>query len=422
MISSKNLFNKHTVLPLVILYLSFLIGFFLNEDSNGGAFLDYRGYLNIINDFKTDFNHTFLNFDKYGERHSPVLIILLSFFYKFNIDDSVIRIINLNFSIISIIFFFKCLEIKFKNVKNHYLFLISLVFFLSPTFRSLSIWPDSRIYGMHFFIISTFFYLKFLDNNKKIYYCYLNILCLAISSYFSPNFSVFSIYFIYQFYKQLNITKEFINCIIINLILALPAFYYLFFLDVFFLSSGAVPGFDQKTRLGIPIQYNFSNKILIISSILMFYFIPILIIKKKLFLYTNKIDFKSFLIVLFFFLLMVYLFDYKLDFTGGGIFLHLSNFLFKNNLLFYLISLYSIILMFKFCSQNINNLFLIIIIFISNPQLSIYHKYYDPLIIFLIFTLFKVDFKTSFFNLKNISLIYSFFGFFLLINLLKDYF
>ena len=171
MISSKNLFNKHTLLPLVILYLSLLIGFFLNEDSNGGAFLDYRGYLNIINDFKTDFNHTFLNFDKYGERHSPVLIILLSFFYKFNIDDSVIRIINLNFSIISIIFFFKCLEIKFKNVKNHYLFLISLVFFLSPTFRSLSIWPDSRIYGMHFFIISTFFYLKFLDNNIKIYYC-----------------------------------------------------------------------------------------------------------------------------------------------------------------------------------------------------------------------------------------------------------
>ena len=421
MISYKNPINKYTILPLVILYLSLLIGFFLNEDSNGGAFLDYKGYLNIINDFVADFNHTFLNFDKYGERHSPVLIILLSFFYKINIDDSVIRIINLNFSIISIVFFFKCLKIKFKNIENHYLFLISLIFFLSPTFRSLSIWPDSRIYGLHFFIISTFFYLKFLNNNKKVYYCYLNILSLAISSYFSPNFSVFSIYFIYQFYKQLNISKEFINCIIINLILALPAFYYLFILDVFFLSSGAVPGFDQKTKLGIPIQYNFSNKILIISSILMFYFIPILIIKKKLFLYSNVIEVKNFLIVLSFFLLMVYIFDYKLDYTGGGIFLHLSNFLFKNNLLFYLISLYSLILIFKFCSQKFDNLFLIIIIFISNPQLSIYHKYYDPLIIFLIFTLFNINFKKSFFNFKNIALIYSFFGFFLITNLLKDY-
>ncbi len=421
MISSKNLINKYSILPLVILYLSLLIGFFLNEDSNGGAFLDYKGYLIIINDFVTDFNHTFLNFDKYGERHSPLLIILLSYFYKINIDDSVIRMMSLNFSIISIIFFFKCLKIKFKNVENHYLFLISLIFFLSPTFRSLSIWPDSRIYGLHFFIISTFFYLKFLNNNKKVYCCYLNIFFLAISSYFSPNFSVFSIFFIYQFYKQLKISKEFINCIIINLILSLPAFYYLFFLDVFFLSSGAVPGFDQKTKLGIPIQYNFSNKILIISSILMFYFIPILIIKKKLFLYTNKIDTKNFLIVLSFFLLMVYMFDYKLDYTGGGIFLHLSNFLFQNNFLFYLISLYSMILIFKFCNKKFDNLFLIMIILISNPQLSIYHKYYDPLIIFLIFTLFNIDFKKSFFNFKNISLLYLFFGFFLIINLLKDY-
>ena len=155
MTTSAAKINKYIFLiPPIILYGSYLLGFFLNEDSNGGAFLDYKGYIPIIYDFVSNFNNTFLNFDKYGERHSPILIIILSFLYKINIDDTLIRLINLNFSIISIIFFFKCLKIKFNQIDNRYLFLISIIFFLSPTFRSLSIWPDSRIYGFHFFIIS----------------------------------------------------------------------------------------------------------------------------------------------------------------------------------------------------------------------------------------------------------------------------
>ena len=404
---------------LAFLYLSLILGFFLNEDSNGGAYIDYQSYVNLIRLFVLDFNNTLLNFDNYGERHSPVLIILLSFFYKINIDDSVIRLINLNFSIISIMFFFKCLKIKFNKIENTYLFLISATFLLSPTFRSLSIWPDSRIYGFHFFVLSTYFYLKFIYTDKKIYFCYLNILFLAISSYFSPNFSLFSIYFIYQFYKHLNISKELLFCVFLNLLLAFPAFYYLFVLDVFFLSSGDVPGNHQLTKLGIPIQYNIANKILIISSILTFYFIPILIIKNRIFLYTNKIKIKNLISILLFFLLMVYTFDYKLNYTGGGIFFHASNLIFENNILFYLISLFSIIFIFKFSIQKYENLILIVIIFLSNPQLSIYHKYYDPLIFFLIFTLFKIDFDRSFFKLKNIAIIYFYLSAFLLLNILK---
>ena len=94
--------SKKTIFFIpAFLYLSLILGFFLNEDSNGGAFVDYQSYINLIRLFVLDFNNTLLNFDNYGERHSPVLIILLSFFYKINIDDSVIRLINLNFSIIS---------------------------------------------------------------------------------------------------------------------------------------------------------------------------------------------------------------------------------------------------------------------------------------------------------------------------------
>ena len=58
---------------IITLNLSFSIiskpfnWFFLNEDSNGGAIIDYGGYLSIIKDFNLDFNHTFLNFDNYGK-------------------------------------------------------------------------------------------------------------------------------------------------------------------------------------------------------------------------------------------------------------------------------------------------------------------------------------------------------------------
>jgi len=98
-------FDKNTTFILFGLYLSYLLGFILGEDSNGGAIMDYMGYRSIINDFILNFKNTFLNFDQYGERHSPVLIIILSFFYKLNIDDYTIRLINLHLSIISIFFF-----------------------------------------------------------------------------------------------------------------------------------------------------------------------------------------------------------------------------------------------------------------------------------------------------------------------------
>jgi len=420
-ISKNKINNKKFIFIIIALYVFYLMGFFLNEDSSGGAIMDFKAYQSFIKSFVLDFKYSFFNFDEFNERHSPILIMFLSIFYKLNIDETIIRFVNFNFSTISIFFFYKCLLIKFSKINKNYLILISAIFFVSPTFRSLSIWPDSRIYGIHFFIISTFFYLKFIYIEKKNYFCYLNIIFLSIASYFSPNFSLFAIFFLYQFYKQFKISVEIFTCIILNLILALPAFYYLFILDVFFLGSGGVPGHDIVNKLDIPIQYNISNKILSISSIMLFYFIPFIMIKRKLLIYDNVISFKNIFLLVLFFLPMMLTYNYDPNFTGGGIFLQLSHFLFKNNLLFYLISLFSILVIFRLCNHNFNNFFIIIIIFFSNPQLSIYHKYYDPLVIFLIFTLLDIKLNRSFFNYKNISIIYIFYLLFLIFSLLKNF-
>jgi len=411
--------NYFKIIIFVIYYLFFLSAFYINEDSSGGAYQDYIGYKNLINLFISDFKGTFLTFDQFGERHSPVILIILSLFYKSGISDELIRFIFFNISIVTIFFFYKCLQIKFKNTSSNYLFLISLVFFLSPIFRSLSVWPDSRIIGFHFFVISVYFFLKYFYIKKEITTCYLNIIFLAIASYFSINFCLFGIYFFYKFFKHLLIERKLLNYIIINLILIFPAFYYLFILDIFFINSGLTPG-NEINKLGITNNFNISNKILIISSLILFYFLPFILYFKKIFL-LDGLNINELLILVIFSLINIYLFNYKIEFTGGGIFFKISDYLFKNNILFFVISTYSIIFVFLLLkiNKNFDNFFLIILIFLSNPQLSIYHKYYDPLLIFLFFTIFEFSVKKNYFNIRNILILNIFSISFLVLNFYK---
>ena len=197
--------------------------------------------------------------------------------------------------------------------------------------------------------------------------------------------------------------------------MALPAFYYIFVLDIFFIYSGGTPGSEEYLKEYSFISY-FSNKILIISSIIFFYLIPIILSKKEN-IFKIKFD-KYFIAIILFFLLNIAFFDYKVEFTGGGIFFKFSSIFFNNNLFFYLsalVSFYFIYLRYL----NWNNFFIICILIISNPQLSIYHKYYDPLLIILFFTIFKINLDKSYFNLRNLSILYLFCSMFIIASVYK---
>tara|TARA_B100000989_G_scaffold297043_1_gene281704 strand:+ start:5265 stop:6530 length:1266 start_codon:yes stop_codon:yes gene_type:complete len=411
--------NYFKIIFFTVYYIFFITAFYINEDSTGGAFNDYIGYKNLIDLFINDFKETLLTFDQFGERHSPVTIILLSQFYKTGLSDELIRFFFFNTSIISVIFFYKCLKIKFQNTKTNYLFLIALTFFLSPIVRSLSVWPDSRIFGFLFFIISVYFYLKYFYLEKKIIYSFLNLFFLALASYFSLNFCLFGIYFFFKFFKELNIKKKIFHYLIICFVLIFPAFYYLFILDIFFINPGLTPGNDINS-LGINNSLNFSNKILIISSIIFFYSLPFIIYFKKFFLLKN-LYLKEILILLIFSLINIYLFNYKIEFTGGGILFKISNFLFDNNLIFFCISIYSILFIFLLFKpvKNLNNFLILFLLLISNPQLSIYHKYYDPLLLFLFFTIFEININKDYFNFSNILILNVFCFTFLAMSFLK---
>ena len=405
---------------LFFLYLSIIFGFIIGEDLNGGAAHDYLfAYKPIIERFSNNFQDTLLKYDQYGQRHSPILIIFLSFLYDILKNDIVLRLVHLHLSLFIIVFFFYSLKVRFKFLNNNIAAIIASVIFISPTFRSLAIWPDSRLFGLLFFVLSLIFFLKFKESKKNsFYYCLLSTLFLSFSSYLSPNFSIFSIYFLYYFARKFNYKKIFI-IVIFNLFLAFPAFYYLFILKIFFLTSGKTPGFDG---VGVAFDFNIANKILLISTIIFFHLINF-ILEKNMF---ARIKFfllqKKFLILIILFeIILILNFNYKKDFTGGGIFFHLSYFFFNNNYLLYFFSFFSFIFIFSLIFRSFNNFLLYIILIISNIQLSIYHKYYEPLILIIFILLFEsvINFKKFFNNVRNIVYLYSISIIFFIFSIVK---
>ena len=134
-------------------YVSLILGFVFNERLNPGAYLDWNTNKYLISEFSSNLLKTLLSYEDYGNRHSPFYNVILSLFYKIGFSLDFIRLINLHFSLLLIFILYRCLKIKFKSVDDSTLQLLSFVVFFSPTFRSLAIWPDSRIIGLLFLFV-----------------------------------------------------------------------------------------------------------------------------------------------------------------------------------------------------------------------------------------------------------------------------
>lgn len=406
-------FTKNLVFFL-FLYASLIVSFVFNENSTGGALIDYSNQKTISEKFVLNFKETFFTYNVNATRHSPILIIFLSFLEKLSLNDYVVRLVHMHISLFLPFLFFKLLKTNYKNHELEALLLLTSLIFFSPTFRTLSIWPDSRIFGMIIFCCSIYFYLQF-KKEKNFYFAILNIVFCALASYVSPNFAVFSIFYFYHFflvYKKSPI--KYVQIILLNLFLSLPAFYYIFVLDVNFLINSAAVGINTKNIF----FFNFYNNFLLISSIIFFYLLPFILVGVIKF---NKIyNIKVYIITLVLCLISFYFFDYKYEYTGGGIFFKFSQLAFKNNFLFFLITFFSIIVILNLCNNKFENFLLLILIYASNPQVTIYHKYYDPFLVIVFFTLFnfKIDIKKMY-PTKNKIIIYLFFSLFLLTSNLK---
>ena len=411
---SKNYKNLSIFL---FLYLSLILGFCIDENLNFGAIGDWlHTDKPVIEALSENIKKTLLNYESFGHRHSPLYLIFLSFFYKLGFSLDLIRFLHLNLSVLLIYYFYKCLTFKFEQIDKNILLLISFSLFLSPTFRSLSIWPSSRIIGLIFFVMSIYEFLKYQKFGRE-KYIFKNIFYLILSSYISPNFSVFVIYFFFHYIKKENLILI-IKYLIFCGVLSLPALYYLFILDINFLTA-ATPGSSDDEKIGLSL--NFANKILIISSIILFHLLPFLF-NKSILNEFKKIENYNFLYFFIIFLISLFYFNYLPNYTGGGVFFQISYYLFNNNYFFYFVSLISIFILCFFSSKNLNNFLIFLILIVSNLQNTIYHKYYDPLILIIFFTIISSYLSKNFlFKKNNVYYLYFFYIGFIFMRLVKNY-
>ncbi len=396
----------------IFLYGLLCVAFIYGVDPNAGAKSDFINHIDLFKSFENSIFETLLNYKEYATRHSPIAYLIYSQFYKLISSDIIIRFIFFNFAFALPYIFYNSLNLKYQLVNRNYIILISSLILISPSFISLSVWFDSRIYGTIFFCLSIYYFLKF-EKEEKFTDVIKCISAYTLASYLSPNFAVFSIFYFYSFYIKYKFSSELFIIIILNIVLSLPAITYIFFTDNNFLMNTAfvVSEFEK------PNTYNYFNKILIISSLIFFYYIPFLYSENNLKKYfkLNNVLIASIILII-----SILNFDYNIIFTGGGIILKLSNLIFDNSILFYCFSFFSILFVAGISKINFRNFFLIFLLILSNPQYTIYHKYYDPLLLILFLLLFDLEInKHKFFKLQNILIFYSYFFLFLIANILR---
>ena len=388
-----------------LLFLSIIFSYVVSEDTLGGAKQDYYTYENFIYLFADDFINTFKNYPSYEfTRNSPFFYIIFSQLYKLGLDLNTLRHLNVISAFFIVYLFYKCLKIKFPKVNIFSLQLFSFILFLSPTIRSLTVWPYPIFYAYIFFLVSIKYYLLFQDDKKnKTKNALLNVFFIAIASYITPNFCVFAIYFTYKFFLEFKFTRYFQYILLLNFFLALPGFIYFHGFDyyLFKVSVGEV---------STSIRFNIFNKIVIISSLIFFYYIPF--VNNKIISKTTDVfkNIKNEYFLVLFFLVCTFFFNFPSGFFGGGVFYHLSQKILNNNLLLFLIFGLSLILFKGAKLFKIENIILFVCMILYNLQVSIYHKYFDPLLLFVfLFLLEKDQIKNhrSFLNItKNFYILY----------------
>jgi len=408
---------------IIFLLSTVVIGFIFNEDSLGGAKFDFYSAFERTLYFKENAIYYLLNYEVLEYRHSPIFFLFSASILNLLQNEEFYRVLHLSIPVIIFLFLYKSLIIRFIKINKSKILLVSSIIFLSPTIRSYSIWPDSYLYGLLFFTISVYYYLVFLKLRTKYYPIYLNIFFLSLSAYFMPTFSVFSLYFFINFSKIL-VKKKLLSkvyiIILINLFFAIPAIYYIFYLDINFLKSSDEWGLYEKTFSLL----NISNKIFYSSNIIFFHLLPFIIIffdkiKKSYFIFNNK----NFYFLIFLLLISYYFSSYEniyLNLGGGGIFYQIFYKIVKLQELQLILTI-PIAFLFIFLFQNkFNNYLLLILLIFSNFQLTIYHNYFEPILYIIFFTLIQnKNLKKYLFLQKNIYLLFFFYFIYLCISLVK---
>ena len=401
-------------------FFSLLLGLVLDENSSGGAKIDFNYLFPFVEGFSSDFRRGLVSYMSNSASiiHSPVFYILISFFNKLIDNVIIIKIIYIFLCSFLPLIFFIILKDKFKTDEK-ILFIFSLIIFLSPYFRSSAIWLLGDNLSLIFFGLSIYYFNKINEfNNNNLRDSFLCLFFLILCCYIRYYYCLFSLYYLYFLYQKLN-KKYFLILLIISFFLSIPALFYFYYIF-----SNA----NFATTVTNYSQINFHTNSLVILSILLFYLIPFCFLNRSLFVkYTfqnKKFILIAFIIFFISYLVGQFFYNDLINFSsnGGGVFMKLSNLYNINKLLFLSITSFVsfVVLDYFFKEQRVQNYSLLIILILSFPIYSIYQKYFDPLFFLFFFGLVKSnEIKNIFVKSKNFLLsTFIYFSFFFLFSLI----
>ena len=311
-----------------------------------------------------------------------------------------VRFIYCLISIIVPILFYLNLREKFSNINQNLLIIFASILFILPSFRYTSIWANVQMTAIIFFLFSNLFFLKWIkESNGKIdKNLILQIVFMTFAVYTRADYVLYYFYFMLIYLQKLKFT-DFLKLSFFVLLLSLHGLWFVYEHSV--------------TFSNIKFTNEFQNSLLVNSSIISFYLIPIffcVIINNTDVL---KKEIKFFIISTLIFSLLVYIFSNYFDYNynlGGGFILKLSVLLLNNNFLFYISAILGLVFLSYLAKNNFNNLILILIILFGYSATTIFQKYYEPIFIIVFFLLMQSKVSSDFLkNSKNIIYLYLYF-------------
>lgn len=409
--------NKIIIALGFVNIITFIIGFYLNENSAGAG--GYSGdlshvwkNLNLV--LKSDFLETIEN-QNYFSNRTPLLYFIHKYLNPLtsNIDNFRLSVFILSF--FGLYFFYECLKLN-QNNNKYELFLLSTLLLLSPYYRTSSYWALEENFGIISVLLSILFFLK---NEKKpsLVNSILSIFFSSLCVYFDQKLLIIPLLFFISKIFLKNTTNQKKTFVVFYFIFSIPYVYLIYkWKSIFPISHVNLHSLTNNFLW---------NNILYALTIIAFYFFPFLIQEKNIFYQLKKFfSNKFFLLVLFiFFCLVVYLkfffilpqFEYHSYFEGGGLIRKLLNMINitddNKNIILVFISFFSLIIIVFFC-KNIES-FLIIIFFtiISIFLYPLFQESYDPILLILILLIVK---KNTFFSKNNLYFINFYFLIFLI--------
>jgi hypothetical protein len=381
------------------------VGLYFGEDSSGsGGFIaDFKTTLPL---FKDPFQSAmFGGLDMKFPLHYYIGYVV----YSLVKNDFYLRFFYSTVSLAIPYIFYLSLKEKYKLINLNFLFQLSLTIFLFPAFRSSAIWANTQITAIMFFVLALYFFSKWEVKKTININLMLLLFFMALAVYTRQEYALPYLYFVYYFYRELNL-KNFIKTCLAILLLAIPGLYLVIL---------------YPTLVPVYLTIDLYDSLLVNASILSFYLIPIFFIVYFIDGELKNLNIQRAVVgaLICFFVVVFCSLNFNYNFRlGGGFFLKLSALLFNNFFFFYFTSFLGFFFIYLLVLDNKKNLIISLILLFGFSSYYITQKYFEPMFFLLLFLVCETKLtKNLLMKRLNVVLLQLYFLFYLTAAISNNY-